>query len=221
MKIVPYCLSQGENKLACAQAGCEICLEKLMKEYVGLICAAVHAQNAWKADFGDLIQGGRIGFWKAVRYFDPQRGVPFSSYAWVAIRNRVWNAVAYASKTEGWQEDLREQDQLGELITSWQNAQIRQALSEGMELLPARLRQLMILHYGFDGSAPQNLSEIGRAWGLSRERVRQLHNEALVLLRLPALSICLRTICERQNRENYRQALRHNQSWLRQSRGRR
>ena len=143
MKIVPYCPSQGEQKLACAQAGCEVCLEKLLKEYAGLICAAVHAQNAWKADFGDLIQEGRIGFWKAVRCFDPQRGVRFSSYAWVAIRNRVWDAVAYASKIEGWQEDLREQDQLGELISCWQNVQIRQALSEGMELLPVRLRQLV------------------------------------------------------------------------------
>ena len=56
MKIVPYCPSEGEKKLGCAQAGCEVCLEKLVKEYAGLICAVVHAQNAWKADFGDLIQ---------------------------------------------------------------------------------------------------------------------------------------------------------------------
>jgi RNA polymerase sigma factor (sigma-70 family) len=221
MMIVPYCSSEGEKKLACAQAGCEVCLEKLVKEYAGLICAAVHAQNAWKADFGDLIQEGRIGLWKAVRGFDPQRGVRFSSYAWVAIRNRVWDAVAYASKIEGWQEGQRAQDQLGELISSWQSAQIRQALSEELEHLPDRLRQLIILHYGFDGAAPQNLSEIGRAWGLSRERVRQLHNDALVLLRLPALSIHLRSIYERQNEENYQQALRQNRTWLRKQRQRR
>jgi DNA-directed RNA polymerase sigma subunit (sigma70/sigma32) len=36
--------------------------------------------------------------------------------------------------------------------------------------------------------------------GVNRERVRQLRNNALVQLRLPALSIRLRSLCERDSR---------------------
>jgi RNA polymerase primary sigma factor len=93
-------------------------------------------------------------------------------------------------------------------------------LSATMEGLPERLRQLITRHYGLDDATPQNLSEIGRDWGLSRERVRQLRNHALMRLRLPALSIRLRELCERQTEADYRQALRQNRAWLRKSRGR-
>ena len=220
MKIVPYCPSEGKQKLACAQAGCDDCLRSLLRENRGLLWAVVNAQWVGYSNYADLKQEARIGFWLAVKSFDPQRGIRFSSYAWVVMRHRIWNAVTAATKAEGWLEELQAQDQLSKTICNWQNAQIHQALSDEMELLPVRLRQLVILHYGFNGDMPQNLSEIGRAWGLSRERIRQLHNEALVLLRLPALSIRLRGICERQGRKNYRQALRQNQTWLRKSRGR-
>ena len=84
-----------------------------------------------------------------------------------------------------------------------------------------RLRQVIEMHYGVNGSAPQNFAEIGRRWGLCRERIRQLHNEALALLRMPAISIQLRSICERQERGNYRKALRQNQNWQCKVRGRR
>jgi hypothetical protein len=56
--------------------------------------------------------------------------------------------------------------------------------------------------------------------GVSRERVRQMRNEALVLLRLPALSIRLRSLCERDSRQAYRQVRQVNDGWLRSRRGR-
>jgi DNA-directed RNA polymerase sigma subunit (sigma70/sigma32) len=94
-------------------------------------------------------------------------------------------------------------------------------LGEELEVLPKHLREVIELHYGLSGAVPQNLAQIGRAWGLCRERIRQLHEEALGLLRLPALSIHLRSICERGERSHYRQTLRHQQSRQRRLRGRR
>jgi len=57
--------------------------------------------------------------------------------------------------------------------------------------------------------------------GLSRERLRQLRNDGLMLLRLPALSLQLRSLCEQNSREAYREALRMNQAWQRSQRRRR
>jgi RNA polymerase sigma factor (sigma-70 family) len=149
------------------------------------------------------------------------RGVAFSSYACVVIEHQLWQAVRRSQKAEGWLEARRAGDSLEMLIEKWYQEQVHQALGEELEEVPERLREVIEQHYGLKGKVPQNLAQIGREWGLSRERMRQLHNEALALLRLPALSIQLRSLCERRERENYRQALRQNQIWQRKVRGRR
>jgi DNA-directed RNA polymerase sigma subunit (sigma70/sigma32) len=92
-------------------------------------------------------------------------------------------------------------------------------LAEELACLPERLRQVIVLVYGLDGQTPRLLAEVGQQLGLSGERIRQLRNEALVLLRLPALSMCLRGLCEQDSRKAYQQARRMNDAWLRSRRG--
>jgi RNA polymerase sigma factor (sigma-70 family) len=221
MTIVTYCQSSGAARYGCAQAGCAECMESLLRENKGLIWLMVVRQGRGKAEYMDLFQEGKIGLWKAILHYDSGRGVRFSSYACVAIRNAVWQAVVGSQKAEGWLESRRAGDSLEALIERWYQEQVREAVGEELEELPERLRAVIELHYGLNGEAQQNFAKIGREWGLSRERIRQLHNEALALLRLPALSIQLRSICERGERENYRQALRQNREWQRKVRGRR
>lgn len=221
MAIVTYCRSSGAARYGCAQAGCAECMESLLRENKGLIRLMVVRQGRGKAEYMDLFQEGKIGLWKAILHYDSGRGVRFSSYACVAIRNAVWQAVEGSQKAEGWLESRRAGDSLEALIERWYQEQVREAVGEELEELPERLRAVIELHYGLNGEEQQNFAKIGREWGLSRERIRQLHNEALALLRLPALSIQLRSICERGERENYRQALRQNREWQRKVRGRR
>ena len=221
MTIVTYCQSSGAARYGCAQAGCGECMESLLRENKGLIRLMVVRQGRGKAEYMDLFQEGKIGLWKAILHYDSGRGVRFSSYACVAIRNAVWQAVEGSQKAEGWLESRRAGDSLEALIERWYQEQVREAVWEELEELPERLRAVIELHYGLNGEEQQNFAKIGREWGLSRERIRQLHNEALALLRLPALSIQLRSICERGERENYRQALGQNREWQRKVRGRR
>jgi hypothetical protein len=51
--------------------------------------------------------------------------------------------------------------------------------------------------------------------------VRQLRNNALVLLRLPALSMHLRSLCEQDSRPAYLLARSLNRTWQRSQRRRR
>ena len=127
----------------------------------------------------------------------------------MVIRHQVWEAVRHSLKVEGWLEAEGREESLDRVVRVWQQAQIHQALGAELEVLPEQLRQVIELHYGLSGATPQNLAQIGRAWGLCRERIRQLHEEALSLLRLPALSIHLRSLCERTERSHYRETLRH------------
>jgi DNA-directed RNA polymerase sigma subunit (sigma70/sigma32) len=106
------------------------------------------------------------------------------------------------------------------VITNWQNTQIHEALEEGLSELSEREHLVLSLHYGWDGHPPQTFAEIGRALGVTRQRMHQIHNEALLLLRVPALSIRLRSICQRGSRSDYRQTLRQNQEWQHKYRGR-
>ena len=54
-----------------------------------------------------------------------------------------------------------------------------EALQMGLNALPERYRRVLELRYGLDGNDPRTLDEIGREFGLTRERIRQIEVEAL------------------------------------------
>src|SRR5438067_2183404 len=54
-----------------------------------------------------------------------------------------------------------------------------EALAQAMAALSDRERKVLILRYGLDDAEPKTLEEIGRRLGLTRERVRQIENDAL------------------------------------------
>jgi RNA polymerase sigma factor (sigma-70 family) len=220
MSILPNFHTNQAVDFACAQAGCAVCLEGLLLQHKRLIYVVVRRQYTGKCDYVDLIQAGWIGLWQAILHFDAGRGCTFSTYAWRAIRNQIWLEVERGWKKEGWLEAARAGESLSVIVSTWQQEQVRQAVTEELACLPERLRGVVVQAYGLEGQAPMHLSEIGKQMGVSRERVRQMRNEALVLLRLPALSIRLRSLCERDSRQAYRQVRQVNDGWLRSRRGR-
>jgi RNA polymerase sigma factor (sigma-70 family) len=219
MEIVSYCSTSGDERFSCAQAGCKDCVEALLYENSGLAWTMIARQLSGNAEYADLHQEALLGLWRAILYFDTSRGIRFSTFACIAIFRGVRQAVQHSWKAEGWLEANRAGDSLELLLREWQAEQIHQALGEELDALPERCRQVIDLHYGLTGEEPQTLAKIGRAWKLSRERIRQLKEEALAQLRQPIFSIRLRTICERQACKDYRQALRQNQSRQRKLRG--
>src|SRR5262249_52084604 len=48
--------------------------------------------------------------------------------------------------------------------------------------LPERERRVIELRYGLDGARPRTLEEVGRAFGLTRERIRQIERNTLTKL---------------------------------------
>jgi RNA polymerase sigma factor (sigma-70 family) len=221
MAIVLECASQGGERFRCAQGGCSRCMRSLLREHRGLVYRMVNRLAAGKMEYADLFQEGRIGMWRAILHYEAGRGAAFSSYACVVIQHHLWEVVKRSQKAEGWLEVEGREDDLERVVRVWQQEQIHQALGEELEVLPKRLRELIELRYGLTGAAPQNLAEIGRGWGLCRQRMHQLHEEALSLLRLPVFSIHLRSICERGERNHYRQSLCQNQMRQRKQRGQR
>lgn len=219
MTILPECRSEKAGSLACAQRGCAKCVEALLRENERLVHAVVRRRCWGESEYGDLIQEGRIGLWRAILGFEPERGNAFSSYAWKAICNQVWQAEKRWSHAEGWLEGEEREDRLSEIVNAWQEEQEREAIQEELGCLPKRLRRVIEMAYGFEGGEGLTLAAIGRQMGLTRERIRQMRNEGLMLLRLPALSLRLRSLCEQDSRARYRRARQNGDAWLRRRRG--
>jgi hypothetical protein len=76
-----------------AQAGCQGSLQELMHRHDGLVRAVVRRQSLGGLPFGEALQAGRIGLWRAIVGFDTRRGLAFPTYAWPRIMPAVWRAV--------------------------------------------------------------------------------------------------------------------------------
>ncbi len=61
----------------------------------------------------------------------------------------------------------------------------REDITVVLDALPERERHVIELRYGLNGQRPRTLEEVGRAFGVTRERVRQIEN--LTLKRLENL----------------------------------
>jgi DNA-directed RNA polymerase sigma subunit (sigma70/sigma32) len=131
----------------------------------------------------------------------------------------VWHARLSAEQV-GEEESEAWLELVDEVEEEWWRGRIHQALLKAVGKLPERLGRVIRLAYGLDGQGWRSLASIGREWGISRERMRQLRNNALVLLRLPALSMPLRSLCEQDSRAAYQRALSLNRAWQRRQRRR-
>jgi RNA polymerase nonessential primary-like sigma factor len=61
-----------------------------------------------------------------------------------------------------------------------------------LETLEDRERDVVVLRFGLDGAQPRTLEQIGKQFGLSRERVRQIERETMAKLRDPQRADALR-----------------------------
>jgi DNA-directed RNA polymerase sigma subunit (sigma70/sigma32) len=89
-----------------------------------------------------------------------------------------------------------------------------------VQRLPDRLRQIVLPYYGLSGETPVSYRQLGARLGLSHERVRQLHTQALVWLRHPAHSQALRALLQRHTVADYEATDALAQRWLQQRAGR-
>jgi RNA polymerase sigma factor (sigma-70 family) len=62
----------------------------------------------------------------------------------------------------------------------------RHQLDAALRLLEVRERQVIVLRYGLDGGPARTLSDVGKSFGVTRERIRQIEGRALAKLRHPS-----------------------------------
>ena len=202
-----------------AQAGCGESLSQLMTRHDGLVQAVVRQQVLGDLPFEEALQAGRIGLWRAILGFDPERGFAFSTYAWPCIKHRIWRAVKAYGQVDRTQIPL-DFLEVPDPAVVWEGQAIRRALLSMVDRLPSRLAYVVLARYGLQGHPPFLYRQIGAALGLTKQRAHQLHAEALVRLRHPAFSYRLRSLLDRHTLADYEQAEEEAQRWLHQRGGR-
>ena len=216
-----------------AQAGCPESLDRLLRQHEGLVRQIVARQQLCGLPFEEALQAGRIGLWRAIEGYDPQRGTRFSTYAYPAIIRQVWDAVR---RECAWERRQVPEALLGVYFETSSADDRQKAEWEAVEAslrgmvadLPERQREVIRRHYGLEGQTicgttakRETLAEIGGEWHVSRQRVYQIEEAALIRLRQPGPSQKLRSLLERHSQGEYEWVERVTQAYLRRRGGRR
>ena len=195
------------NRFGQAQAGDRESVEQLMRTHEGLVHHIVRQQWCGCLSYEEAAHAGRIGLWRAILGFDPERGNAFSSYAGVAIARHVWRAVELAER-EPWTARVSAYDTLcldpQVEVLAWEIQAILHAM---VERLPPKQRWVVCTYYGLDGWGGCTLAQLGGRLGCSRQAVHYHVHKALVSLRHPVFSAVLRALLGHNRREDYLQAL--------------
>ena len=191
-------------------------LAHALTEHEGLVHWVVRRQWLGDLSYAEALHVGRIALWQAWQRYDPTRGTAFSTYAVPAITRALWRAVA---QTHPHPQELLTphppQPEAPEPEEQVEATLIHQALYRLVARLPRPLDYVIVTRYGLHGRLPQTFTAIGQALGLTGERARQLHLEALLWLAHPAHSLPLRKLLDKNTAADYQTYLARLRTWLR------
>lgn len=199
---------ENANLFRQAQAGDEASIAYLMSQHEGLVHYIVHRQWRGPLSYAEAVHEGRMGLWRAILGFDPDRGVAFSTYASVAIARHVWRAVAQA------QRDGQDTDALPVHTVSFDPLvqvlvrEVESVLRVMVAHLPVKQGWIVSAYYGLDDQGGCTLKQLGQQLGCTRQAVHYHLRQALLRLRHPAFSALLRALLGLNRRADYRRALR-------------
>jgi len=145
-----------------------------------------------QANFFELISDGNMSLIRAVDKFDYMRGFKFSTYAsWAIMKN-----FARSVPQEGVRRDrfMTGRDELLEMSHDLRfegdegyhepDLSVRQSVERVLGELEPREREIVCRRFGLgDQPGPQTLEEVGRHFGVTKERIRQIESRALNKLR--------------------------------------
>ena len=195
--------SQEEKELGYRiQSGDKDALDELVNRNLKFVISiAKKYRSKTDASFADLISEGNIGLIKAASKFDADKKVRFSCYAAWWIKSAISEYIERNDKTvkcksldslqtarinesESLYDDVN--DDFERKMSDLQGR--KSAIRELTKCLEERERKIITLFYGLGGGEKgMNLEEISSEMSLTKERVRQIKDDALVKLKCEAL----------------------------------
>ncbi len=100
----------------------------------------------------------------------------------VSIRPASLDAPVGENRSISFGEIIRDENALSP-FENLHNKSLATEISQTIGQLDEREEKIIRLRFGLDGESPRTLEEVGRVFGISRERVRQLQNASLIRMR--------------------------------------
>lgn len=177
-------------------------LDELVKHNLRfVVTVAKNFREKTNVSFADLISEGNIGLIRAAQKFDPTMNNKFSSYAiwWVKASindciERYKDGIEYTVEDDQQLIGLSENDVVYDEVNddfekNMNDMQSRQsAIEDLVKCLEEREKKIIMMFFGLgENQKGMNLEEIGNVMSLTKERVRQIKDNALVKLKCTAL----------------------------------
>lgn len=199
-------LTKQEEKLLCKKIKelDSVAKDKLITANLRFVVSIAKRYRGRGVDFDDLIAEGNMGLMKAFEMFDDKKDNKFFSYAkwWIqqtiqeAIKKTPLNNEIFPDEiiSENIESDhdvsspVKNENEMFLTDDKVDNTENKIIVGELMDTLDDREYEIIQAAFGLLGDEPKKLDDIGRIYGLSRERIRQIKNTALTKLRSHALA---------------------------------
>jgi RNA polymerase sigma factor (sigma-70 family) len=189
-----------------AQAGDRASVAALMQQHERLVHAVVRRQWSGRLRYVDVVHEGRIGLWRAILHFDPDRGTAFSTYAWPAIARQVWKAVEEAQAELS--HPIAHEEVGDDVAQQVIQTEVSRTLRATVAQLPHKERWVVARYYGLDGRGGRTQRTLGEKLGCTQQAISYHVRKAVRRLRHPGWSARLRALLGYQRRADYRAAVR-------------
>jgi len=155
------------------QAGHRNAAEPLLHRWEPIVLASARRRSQCLASRDDIAQAGRLAVLRAVKAFDPERGLSFNHYASRAVSNETLKA---AQRLQACRQGECPLELAPEAEVESPSFDCRDCISRWLSTLPAILMNV------FEALYNQGLSqrEAALRLGVSQPRICQLHQMLLV-----------------------------------------
>lgn len=214
----------NEELVAEIQAGAVELMDQLWEQVAGLIkwkakriMTVLEGCPGRGVEFEDLCQSGYLAMVAAVDTYDPAAGGAFSTWLMYHLKTAFAEATGYRTQ-KGRQEPLNnylsldtpltddaDSDALMDVVADpaglqWQVAleesvwqtELQDAVRAALSTVPEQYREVLRLRYWED----MTLEDVGDLRGISKERVRQMENKGIRILRQPKTASQLYSFCD-------------------------
>lgn len=164
--------------------------QRIIQANLRLVVSIAKKHVGWTRNFFETVSDGNISLMRAVENFDCARGTKFSTYAsWAVMKNyarSIPEEYYRQARCVTGQEALLEQaaDHRAAPASPSDRLRVRELIDDGLNELNEREREIVRGHFGLVGDdGPQTLEQIGKRFGVTKERIRQIEQRALARLR--------------------------------------